>query len=49
MDEAEVERTLTELLTGYADEPVTLGDYTAVDGTECGYLLRVFFQTRPVL
>jgi hypothetical protein len=24
-------------------------DYTTVDGTECGYLLRVFFQTRPVL
>src|SRR5690349_12618422 len=48
MDEKDVERVLTELLTGYAGEPVTVGDYTIVDGTECGYLLRVFFQTRPL-
>jgi hypothetical protein len=47
MDETEVERALTELLTGHAGEPVTVGDYTTVDGTECGYLLRVFFQTGP--
>ena len=25
-----------------------MGGYTTVDGTECGYLLRVFFQTRPL-
>jgi hypothetical protein len=25
-----------------------VGDYTTVDGTECGYLLRVFFQIRPL-
>jgi hypothetical protein len=43
MDETEVERVLTELLTGHAGEPVTVGDYTTVDGTECGYLLRIFF------
>ena len=48
MEETEVERMLTELLTGHAGEPVTVGDYTTVDGTECGYLLRVFFQTRPL-
>jgi hypothetical protein len=23
-------------------------DYATVDGAECGYLLRVFFQTRPL-
>jgi len=49
MDETETERALTELLTGHAGEPVTVGDYTTVDGTECGYLLRVFFQTRPLM
>ena len=43
------ERALTELLTGHAGEPVTVGDYTTLDGTECGCLLRVFFQTRPLL
>ena len=48
MDETEVERALTELLTGHAGEPVTVGDYTTVDRTECGCLLRVFFQTRPL-
>ena len=48
MDETDVERALAELLTGHAGEPVTVGDYTTVDGTECGYLLRVFFQTRPL-
>jgi hypothetical protein len=48
MDEADVERALTELLTGHAGEPVTVGDHATVDGTECGYLLRVFFQTRPL-
>jgi hypothetical protein len=42
-------RALTELLTSHAGEPVTVGDHTAVDGTECGSLLRVFFQTRPLL
>ena len=42
------ERVLTKLLSDYVDEPVTVGDYTTVDGTECGYLLRVFFQTRQV-
>lgn len=30
-------------------ELVTLGDHAAVDGTECGYLLRTFFQTRPLM
>jgi hypothetical protein len=25
-----------------------VGDYTTVDGTENSYLLRVFFQTRPL-
>lgn len=42
-------RALTELLTGHAGEPVTVGDHTTVEGTECGYLLRVFFQTRPLM
>jgi hypothetical protein len=42
------ERVRTELLTGHAGEPVTVGDRTTVDGTECGYLLRVFMQTRPL-
>jgi len=27
-----------------AGEPVTVGDHTTVDGTECSYLLRVFFR-----
>ena len=50
MGETDVERALAELLTGHAGEPVTVGDYDAtVDGTECGYLLRVFFQTRPLM
>jgi hypothetical protein len=49
MDEAEVEAVLTELLTGHAGEPAMVGDYTTVDGTECGYLLRVFSQTQPLL
>jgi hypothetical protein len=49
LDETEVERALTELLTGHAGEAVTVGDHATVDGTECGYLLRVFFQTRPLL
>jgi hypothetical protein len=49
MDEAEVEAVLTELLMGHAGEPVTVGDHTTVDGTECGYLLRMFFQARPLL
>ncbi|MBV8401996.1 MAG: hypothetical protein JOZ17_25230 [Acetobacteraceae bacterium] len=31
------------------NEPVTVGDYATVDGTECGYLLRVFFQTQPLM
>ena len=48
MEETEVERALTGLLAGYAGEPVTVGGYTTVDGTECGYLLRVFFQARPL-
>jgi hypothetical protein len=43
------ERVRTELLTGHAGEPVTVGDRTTVDGTECGYLLRVFFQVRPLV
>ena len=38
MDEGEAERALTKLLTDYADEPVTVGDYATEDGTECGYL-----------
>jgi hypothetical protein len=27
---------------------VTVGGYTTEDGTEYGYLLRVFFQTEPL-
>ena len=37
------------MLAGHAGEPVTVGDYATVDGTECGYLLRVFFQTQPLM
>jgi hypothetical protein len=48
MDAADIERALAELLTGRAGEPVTVGDHATVDGTECGYLLRVFFQTEPL-
>ena len=40
---------LTELLTSYLGEPVTVGDYTTDDGTEYGYLLRVFFQIKPLM
>ena len=49
MDETEVERDLTDLLTSFLGEPVTVGDYTTVDGTEYGYLLRVFFQIKPLM
>ena len=33
MNATEVERALTELLTGHAGEPVTVGDYTTVTGS----------------
>ena len=48
IDETEVNGALTDLLTGFLGEPVTVGDHTTVDGTEYGYLLRVFFQTKPL-
>jgi hypothetical protein len=34
MDETEVERVLTDLLARYVDQPVTVDDYTTVDGIE---------------